>query len=318
MLKKLWHKLALAAVASSVIIGTAAAQASETFFVQEGKALNTNNLFGKIDGQPRMSIWQRNDSDSDQQFDRLPGNRGGILLKHRSTGKCLNAARLWNGAEMNVWNCDANDSDQNWNLVDVGNGFNLIKRTGTNLCVDTPTRNDGGIVHLWDCDSNNGNQRWKSSVWGSPTSPPPTAPTWKLPWSKSVTAKVTQGWHPDGYGLSSIDFGLSPGQPVLAPFDSKVISQCNAGNNHRAIKLQASNGQFYSLIHVNTANISTGQTYKQGEKIGVVASDTPWNKCAQSTGPHLHMGFPSNPFTIDGYTFGSSIPTGYLRSTEPN
>ncbi|MEH2155236.1 RICIN domain-containing protein [Nostoc sp.] len=156
--------LAAASLSFTFSVGSVSAQAAETFFVQEGVALNTNNNFGRIDGTPRMSIYRRNDNDPDQQFDRLPGNRGGILLKHRSTGKCLNAHYLTNGSQINVWSCDANDPDQNWNIVGVGNNFNLIKRTGTNLCIDTPTRDNQGKVYLWNCDGNNGNQRWKSSI----------------------------------------------------------------------------------------------------------------------------------------------------------
>jgi len=164
MSNKLGFTLVTAAV-SSLVIGTSVAQAVETFSV-DNVALNTNWNFRRIDGNPRMSIWSRNDNDPDQQFDRLPGNRGGILLKQRSTGRCLNAHYLSNGSEINVWSCDANDPDQNWNLVDVGSSRFLIKRTGTNLCVDTPTRSDAGKVHLVGCDGNNPNQRWRSS--GSP------------------------------------------------------------------------------------------------------------------------------------------------------
>ncbi|MEH1952284.1 CHAP domain-containing protein [Nostoc sp.] len=160
--------LAAASLSFTFSVGSVSAQAAETFFVQEGVALNTNNNFGRIDGTPRMSIYRRNDNDPDQQFDRLSGNRGGILLKHRSTGKCLNAHYLTQGSQINVWPCDANDPDQNWNLVDVGSGYNLIKRTGTNLCVDTPTRDNQGKVHLINCDGNNGNQRWKSSIFVQP------------------------------------------------------------------------------------------------------------------------------------------------------
>lgn len=169
MSKKMRNFLALSAASISFMTITTAgiAQAWETFFVQENLALNTNNNFRRIDGNPRMSIYQRNDNDADQQFERLSGNKGGLLLKHRSTGKCLNAHYLDNGKEINVWPCDANDPDQNWNLVDVGGGYNLIKRTGTNLCVDTPTRNNEGKVHLWTCDGNNGNQRWKGSTYSS-------------------------------------------------------------------------------------------------------------------------------------------------------
>jgi len=171
---KLKHLLLLACLPFTMFSGalTSKAQAAETFSVQEGKALNTNWNFRRIDGTPRISIWQRNDGDRDQQFDRLGGNLGGTLLKHVSTGLCLNAHYLWNGAEINLWNCNGNDPDQNFDLVDVGNNFNLIRRRGTNLCVDTPTRNDAGKVHLWQCDANNGNQRWRSS--NNITPPPPS------------------------------------------------------------------------------------------------------------------------------------------------
>ncbi len=170
MLHKLWKILAVSSAAfATLVMGAVVAQA-ETFSV-DNVALNTNNNFRLIDGNPRMSIWSRNDNDSDQQFDRLAGNRGGTLLKHRSTGKCLNAHYLSEGAEINVWSCDGNDPDQNWNLINVSNGRMLLQRTGTNLCIDTPTRDNGGKVHLWTCDSNNGNQRWISS-----TNPPPPPP----------------------------------------------------------------------------------------------------------------------------------------------
>ncbi|MBH8571762.1 ricin-type beta-trefoil lectin domain protein [Nostocaceae cyanobacterium CENA369] len=297
--------LATASLSLALSIGSAFAQAAETFFVQEGVALNTNNNFSRIDGNPRMSIYRRNDNDPDQQFDRLSGNRGGTLLKHRSTGKCLNAHYLSNGSQINVWPCDANDPDQNWNLVDVGSGYSLIKRTGTNLCVDTPTRDNQGKVHLWTCDGNNGNQRWKSSA----TSTTVTS-AWRLPWSTGVRATITQGWHVDGYGMNGIDIGLSAGTPVLAPIDSTVIKQCDAGSNHRAILLQASNGQQYSMIHVTTSNISVGKTYRRGEQIGTVAANMPWNNCAKSYAPHLHFGLPSKDFSIGGYTLSpTSIPS---------
>lgn len=167
MSNKLWFALGTAAV-SSLVIGTSAAQAVETFSI-DSIALNTNSSFRLINGHPRMSIFKRNDSDPDQQFDRMSGNRGGTLLKHRSTGKCLNAHYVSSGAEINVWPCDPNDPDQNWNLDGVSDGRILIKRTGTNLCVDTPTRNNLGNVILWGCDGNNPNQRWRSSAVQSPT-----------------------------------------------------------------------------------------------------------------------------------------------------
>ncbi|MEP0873112.1 ricin-type beta-trefoil lectin domain protein [Trichocoleus desertorum AS-A10] len=151
----------------SIGASTNKAQATETFSI-DGKALNTNDLFRKIDGQPRISIWEHNASDQEQQFEQLSGSRGGILLKHHSTGKCLNAHYLTNGSEINIWPCDADDHDQNWTLDDVGSGRFLIMKTGTNLCVDTPTRDNGGNVHLWDCNKSNPNQKWLSSAYVSP------------------------------------------------------------------------------------------------------------------------------------------------------
>ncbi|MCY6494267.1 CHAP domain-containing protein [Leptolyngbya sp. GGD] len=162
--------IALASILSVLIpFSSVTAQANETFSLNGGKALNTNNNFRRIDGQPRMSIYQHNVNDPDQQFERLGGNRGGTLLRHRSTGKCLNAHRLFNGAEINVWNCDPNDPDQNFNIVSLGSNVVQIQRTGTRLCVDAPTRNDQGIVHLWECIGNV-NQRFTSSRIASPSS----------------------------------------------------------------------------------------------------------------------------------------------------
>ena len=141
--------------------------------------------------------------------------------------------------------------------------------------------------------------------------------TWKFPWSSSVTSSTNGGWHGDGYGMKALDFRMRGGEDVLAPVDATVVSQCNAGNNHRAIKLRAADGQYLSIIHVTTSDVYVGKTYKQGGKIGNVATDRPWNNCAQSTGPHLHVGFPSQYVYIDGYNFSpSSVNAGVtLRST---
>ena len=163
------QKITAIAIASVSIAFTAqAAQAAETFQVNGGYALNTNNSFRLIDGTPRMSLYQHNINDPDQQFDRLSGSSSNsILLRHGSTGKCLNAHYLSNNAEMNVWNCNASDPDQNWNLVNLPSGEFLIRRNGTDFCVDSPTRTNTGRIHLITCDANNANQRWKSTTTGS-------------------------------------------------------------------------------------------------------------------------------------------------------
>jgi murein DD-endopeptidase MepM/ murein hydrolase activator NlpD len=129
----------------------------------------------------------------------------------------------------------------------------------------------------------------------------------------SGSARVTQTSHSDGYGLRALDLGLSAGTPVLSPANATVVSTCNAGNNHRAIKLRADNGTFYSLIHVYSTNIKKGQRFQQGQMIGTVASDKPWNNCAKSTGVHLHFGS-SNP-VVDNVNIRSVRLNTVVRSS---
>lgn len=164
--------LALIASSFSILAGVtvlSAAASAETFVISNtigntDKALNTNSRFTLIDGHPRMSIFGHNINDADQHFDRSQGSRGGQLLRHRSTGKCLNAYRRWNGAEVNVYRCDANDPDQNFNVENLSNGDVQIRlseiRNNVRFCIDSPTRGDGGKVTLWQCNSGV-NQRFR-------------------------------------------------------------------------------------------------------------------------------------------------------------
>lgn len=163
--------LALVASSFSILAGVtvlSAAASAETFVISNSignsnKALNTNGNFRLIDGHPRMAIWTHNINDADQNFDRLQGARG-QLLRQRSTGKCLNAYRRWNGAEVNVYPCNTNDLDQNFNVENLSNGDVQIRlteiRNNVQFCIDSPTRDDGGRVTLWQCNSGV-NQRFK-------------------------------------------------------------------------------------------------------------------------------------------------------------
>ncbi len=269
--------LAAIAIASVSLVATAqAAQALETFQVNGGYALNTNNSFRLIDGNPRMSLYQHNINDTDQQFDRLPGNLGGILLRHRSTGKCLNAHYLSNNSEMNVWPCNASDPDQNWNLLSLSSGEFLIRRNGTNFCVDSPTRTNTGRVHLITCDANNANQRWKSS--GSSVSG-----NIDLPFSQGQTWYVCQGYqgyvsHANSYALdltvSNKDFGASAcyandgnvnksaNQQVLSPA-SGTISYVNSD----LVCLSIDNNHSLLIGHFNRT-VANGQRVNAGQVLG--------------------------------------------------
>jgi hypothetical protein len=141
-----------------------------------GVSLNTNYNYRRIYGEPRMSVYATNPNDGDQQFDRIAGNAG-WMLKHRGTGKCLNAYSKYSGAEPFVWACNPADMDQNWEMLDKGNGYVLyrLKNTGMCLTADTPVGNSS-IVALRDCAYNgaNGTQDWIGSL--NPNSPVYSAP----------------------------------------------------------------------------------------------------------------------------------------------
>jgi Ricin-type beta-trefoil lectin domain len=213
---KKFLKIAAIAIASIFLVLTAqASQTWQTFQVNGGYALNTNNSFRLIDRNPRMSLYQHNINDPDQQFDISSKGTWGTLLRHRSTGKCLNAYLPSQNKEINVWPCNANDRDQNWDLVRLQSGEFLIRRNGTNFCVDSPTRSNNGRIHLITCDPNNANQRWRSSASS-------VSGNIDLPFGRGQTWYVCQGYqgyvsHANSYGLdltvSNQDFGATACYP---------------------------------------------------------------------------------------------------------
>ncbi|OCR02043.1 hypothetical protein BCD67_07665 [Oscillatoriales cyanobacterium USR001] len=284
------QKFAAIAIASVSLATAQAAQASETFQVNGGYALNTNNSFRLIDGNPRMSIYQHNINDPDQQFDRLPGSSSSsVLLRHRSTGKCLNAHYLSNNSEMNVWPCNASDPDQNWNLLSLSGGEFLIRRNGTNFCVDSPTRTNAGRVHLITCDTNNANQRWKSS--GNSVSG-----NIDLPFGRGQTWYVCQGYQNSTishntstgstYGLdltvSNKDFGTngcyaydnnvnkSANQQVLSPASGTVY---HVGRDSDLVCLSIDQNRSLLIGHINRS-VSNGQKVNAGQVLGTTLSYT--------------------------------------------
>jgi surface antigen len=150
-------------------MGATIPSASAESFSIGGTALNTNNQFQLKDGHPVMSTWPLSTTiDNDQQFDRLSGN----LLKHRSTGKCLNAYQPAAGSIVNVYPCNTTDGDQKFSLVSVGSNINLIQRIGTNLCLDMPSRNSNLRISLQNCSNGNANQQFVSDASTSNPTPP--------------------------------------------------------------------------------------------------------------------------------------------------
>jgi murein DD-endopeptidase MepM/ murein hydrolase activator NlpD len=141
---------------------------------------------------------------------------------------------------------------------------------------------------------------------GSNPQPPQTS-GWITPWLANMNPRISQGWHPDGYRPSqnlALDFAIPAGTSIVAPIDSRVVSTCNAGRDHRAIFLQAKDGQRYTMIHVRASNshVYQGREFRQGEVIGTVAPETTSaglnTSCAVTYGVHLHLGLPRQGFVL--------------------
>ncbi|WP_392534715.1 hypothetical protein [Nostoc sp. C117] len=130
-----------------------------TYSTIDGYALNTNNQFRRFDSYPRMSQFQLNINDPDQQFDELSGSQGGKLLRNRSTGMCINIHYSL-GQEFNTFPCNPNDPDQNIREIDGGGGTVILQVVSTGNCIDLPERNNAGRAHTWTCDIRNPNQRF--------------------------------------------------------------------------------------------------------------------------------------------------------------
>jgi hypothetical protein len=159
---------------SIMLCGLSSTQAkAENFTLSGGMSLNTNNAFAPVDGSPRLSLYAQNNSDPDQIFERITGNKGGTLLKNKTTGKCINAHYPTNNGKVNVCTCDSNDIDQNFDLLDQGNNIFVLRRTGTNTCINSPQHYNNGQVFMWDCNTSDPDQRFTRNglVLFSPATP---------------------------------------------------------------------------------------------------------------------------------------------------
>ena len=122
-------------------------------------ALNTNQNFSKIDGQPRASIYQKNVNDPDQHYESI-WTGSSFMYRQPKLNKCLNAHYLYAGGPVNFWPCNSSDPDQQWTLLSAQHDMYALQRKGTDLCLDNYDRQNEGGIHLWHCDRDNNNQRW--------------------------------------------------------------------------------------------------------------------------------------------------------------
>jgi hypothetical protein len=157
-------------IASTVL--TANKASAELITVRDYNfSLNTNANYRLIDGSPRLSMYQSNPKDGDQNFYAydVPGGRN---IKHLGLNKCLNAHYKYSGAEINTWACNQNDPDQLWENVAKGTDYVLIRLKNTNLCLtaNNPPSN-GSLVTLQTCYYNipTNSQDWQGSL--HPNSP---------------------------------------------------------------------------------------------------------------------------------------------------
>jgi len=216
-------------------------------------------------------------------------------------------------------NADGFAVQRDGNVVLYGGGrpiwaTNTDRNPGAFLALQT----DGNLVVyasngrqvLFATNTAGGVPRGNNAAQQTPTTPPAqNASQWRVPWPESMNPSITNSWHSDGYVSQALDFGLSAGTAIVAPTDSTVVSTCNAGLDHRAIKLRASDGQVYSMIHIRASNaqVFNGKTFRRGEQIGTIAPEIAGARlnasCARTTGPHLHLGFPTRPFTLGSRNF---------------
>jgi hypothetical protein len=169
----IFTKFVLATTCGIVSLGLIPNAAHAEMFLRdraEGWALNVwkkNPI--KIDGFPRVDVYQRNDKDAEQQWDRLQG-KWGTMWRLSGTNWCLNAHYLSNGANINVWNCNENDPDQNWSWVEYDYKYQPsfgLQRTlpdsnGRYFCLNASDLRNNAPVTLQQCNQNQVTQRWKT------------------------------------------------------------------------------------------------------------------------------------------------------------
>ncbi len=146
---------------------------------------------------------------------------------------------------------------------------------------------------------------------------------YKLPWQAGQGWQVTQGWHPDNwqYGFApyySIDFDIAWPQTngdILAMASGTIVATCTGAADQYFFSIQTDGtNEKLGYLHLDGASVRSlglgqGDHVVQGQKLGKMRyadSGIVRDSCGTSNGTHLHMYFPSKPFTADGVTFSSS------------
>lgn len=107
-------------------------------------------------------------------------------------------------------------------------------------------------------------------------------------WENSFT-KPADGQFSSGYGERSgsqhngLDIANDNGTPIRAVTGGEVINAGPADGFGQWVRVQHDDGTITVYGHIETIDVSVGQTVDNGEQIATMGSE------GQSTGPHLHF-----------------------------
>lgn len=141
-----------------------------------------------------------------------------------------------------------------------------------------------------------------------------------LPWPAKQNGspfpwEVRQGWHdcacfgfPQYHG---IDFGPKNhgNSDILAAAPGVVQSMCRGSGGEAELNIVTDGtSEKLGYLHLNLSSvdgrgIGTGSHVNKGQVLGYMWSVVGGDSCGKSSGTHLHMYFPTRPFTIDGLAF---------------
>ncbi|GAB4517760.1 MAG: hypothetical protein OHK0046_24640 [Anaerolineae bacterium] len=158
---------------------------------------------------------------------------------------------------------------------------------------------------------------------------------YKLPWPGGFPWARTRtglGWHGGTWSgrfpeNNSLDFDIVnlANSDILAAADGIVTHICRVAGQQQAGVVIQTGGTTESLgyLHLQSGSIPAGVTIgasvRQGNILGRMVEGNVNETCGYSLGTHVHIFFPSRPFTMDGYTFSDTDTQGgvSLFSSQP-
>ncbi len=157
---------------------------------------------------------------------------------------------------------------------------------------------------------------------------------YKFPWPSDTNFSVTpwrhrklEDWH--GSNSNALDFIPSNKETeILSLANGKITDICKNPNQEQAWIEITTEGtsETFIIMHLKRDSIPTTlelySTVRQGDFLGKLfqgIKDERDKQCPMNVdGTHLHLGFPTKPFTIDGYTFSTVGNTRELKLIDPS